>query len=54
MSLTATLALAVVLQSSSGLLPDEEADESIFARLREDGASMHNGPELAEFRELMK
>ena len=54
MSLTATLALAVVLQSSSGLLPDEEADESIFARLRGDGASMHNGPELAEFRELMK
>jgi hypothetical protein len=34
MSLTATLAFAGVWQSSSGLLPDEEADESTFARFR--------------------
>ena len=54
MSLTATLALAGVWQSSSGLLPDEEADESTFARFRGAGSSIMIGPELAEFRELMK
>jgi hypothetical protein len=54
MSFTATLALAGVLQSSSGLLPEEEADESTFARLRGEGATMQIGPELAEFRELRK
>ena len=54
MSLTATLALAGVMQSSSGLLPEEEAEESTFARLRGDGARMQIGPELAEFLELMK
>jgi hypothetical protein len=54
MSLTAKLALAGVLQSSSGLLPDEEANESSFARLRGDASDKQIGPELAEFRELMK
>ena len=54
MSLTATLALAGVLQSSSGLLPDEEADESSFAHLRGDASDKQIGPELVEFRELMK
>jgi hypothetical protein len=53
-SLTATLALAGVVQSSSGLLPDEEAEESTFARLRGDGSDIHIGPEFAEFRELRK
>ncbi len=53
-SLTAMLALAGVWQSSSGLLPDEEAEESSFARLRGDASDKQIGPELAEFRELMK
>ena len=54
LSLTATLALAGVLQSSSGLLRDEEADESTFARLQGDGSSMQIKLELAKSRELMK
>jgi hypothetical protein len=54
MSLTASLALAGVLQSSSGLLPNEEAEESSFARLRGDASDKQIGPELAEFPELMK
>ena len=54
MSLTAIFALAGVVQSSSGLLPDEEAEESTFGRLEGDATGMHNGPEFAEFRELMK
>jgi hypothetical protein len=53
-SLTTTLALVGVVQSSSCLLPDEEADESTLARLLGDGASMQIGLELAEFRELIK